>query len=104
MQIGQTSLELAEAAAVCPSDTFAAKSCVEVGGVEGCEHIEDSEGDSRLTFRECWGRFGGAAGERVWVFAVPRTLRLPRVLPEAMIVCVVCACKSCIDIAITRGG
>jgi hypothetical protein len=65
LHIGQTSLELAEAAAVCPRETFAARSWVEVGGVEGCEDIEDSEGDSRLTFRECWGRFGGGSGERV---------------------------------------
>jgi hypothetical protein len=50
LHIGQTSLELAEAAAACPRDTFAARSCV--GGVEGCEDIEDSEGDSRLTLRE----------------------------------------------------
>jgi len=41
--MGHTSLELAEAAATCPSDTLAAKSCVvEAGGVEGCEDIEDS--------------------------------------------------------------
>lgn len=50
LHIGQTSLELAEAAAACPRDTFAARSWV--GGVEGCEDMEDSEGDSRLTLRE----------------------------------------------------
>jgi hypothetical protein len=63
-------------------------STVEAGELESWEfrETEDSEGDSRLVFLLCWGRGAAfvafAGGGRV--FAFPRTLPRPRVLPEDM--------------------